>query len=269
MPGWSSSWAAGAGGSLGALARLFLTHWLPAPGGAGPSSSVPRGADGICPSRPAPLRPRGPCLLAQHQPTPPVAFLKSQNRLGRKFSALVQLGARQCRSLAGGPASTRQLRVELTGSPSPVLVLLALPRHEGSRAALQVLIPAIGALGHGPGCSLGRQQGPGEGGCHSPSPARGCSAPSPGPAAAAHASKGDTWTLYKNHKRFCTRTWGRGGERLPSPARGQHHTPLPPRDTIHIFNVLKTNQAQTHSTCRGVTGWHCTRGSGSRSGTSQ
>ena len=35
-----------------------------------------------------------------------------------------------------------------------------------------------------------------------------------------HASKGDTWTLYKNHKCFCTRTWGRGGESLPSPAPG-------------------------------------------------
>lgn len=68
-----------------------------------------------------------------------------------------------------------------------------------------------------------------------------------------HASKGDTWTLYKNHRRFCTRTWGRGDESLPSPARGQHRCPAPrPGDTIHIFNVLKTNQAQTHSTCHRV-----------------
>lgn len=33
---------------------------------------------------------------------------------------------------------------------------------------------------------------------------------------------------------------------------GAGRAPLPPRDTIHIFNVLKTNQAQTHSTCRRV-----------------
>lgn len=79
-----------ADGCLGVPARLFLTY----PGGAGPSSLVPHGADGICPPQPVPLRPRGPCLLAQHQPTPPVAFLMSQNRLGRKFGALVQPGAR-------------------------------------------------------------------------------------------------------------------------------------------------------------------------------
>lgn len=94
----------------------------------------------------------------------------------------------------------------------------------------------------------------------------------PSPAAAAHTSKGDTWTLYKNHKRFCTRTWGHGGESLPSPLRGEHRSPYPPRDTIHIFDVLKTNQAQTHSTCRGAAAPAPpgrTRGSGSHSGTSQ
>lgn len=87
-----------------------------------------------------------------------------------------------------------------------------------------------------------------------------------------HISKGDTWTLYKNHKRFCTHTWGHGGESLPSLVRGERRSPYPPRDTIHIFDVLKTNQAQTHSTCRGAAAPAPpgrTRGSGSHSGTSQ
>lgn len=47
-------------------------------------------------------RPQGLCLLARHQPTPPVAFLMSQNRLGRKLGALVRPGARQCWSRGGG-----------------------------------------------------------------------------------------------------------------------------------------------------------------------
>lgn len=94
-------WWLSRGASVAVLTYRFLTA-----GSAGLSSSLPSGTDGICPQRPVPLWPRGPCLLAWHQSAPPVAFLMSQNRLGRKLGALVQLGARQCWSLGGEPAST-------------------------------------------------------------------------------------------------------------------------------------------------------------------
>lgn len=109
----------------------------PAPGSAGPSSSVPRGADAIYAT--APVAP-GPCLLAQHQPTPAVAFLMSQNRLGRLAGVLVQHGARQHWSL-GEPV--------LTCSPawSSLLHILRCQRFPGTRAPkrrrMHVLVPAV------------------------------------------------------------------------------------------------------------------------------
>lgn len=72
------------------------------------------------------LRPQGLRLLARHQPTPPVAFLMSQNRLGRKLGALVRPGARQCWSRGGDPAPARQFGAELTASQARGLLSSAM-----------------------------------------------------------------------------------------------------------------------------------------------
>lgn len=169
-----------ADGCLGAPGWPFLMYRLLAPSGAGPSSSVPHGAGGICLPRPAPLRPWGPCLLAQHQPTLPGAFLMSQNRLGRKFGALVQLGARQCRSPGGG---LPQHASSVWSSPLTPAPCSRCRRFPGMRAHEQchtagpgpgrqlsqsrvLLAKRLGSAcscagwGQGPACSLGCQWGP-------------------------------------------------------------------------------------------------------------
>lgn len=63
----------------------------------------------------------GPCLLARHQPTPPVAFLMSQNRLGRKWGNTVLARVRQRGSQGSLPQHAGMLRSSL------------LPKHEADK----------------------------------------------------------------------------------------------------------------------------------------
>lgn len=83
------------------------------------------------------------------------------------------------------------------------------------------------------------------------------------PAAAAHTRTKETPELYVKTTDVSAHAHrgaqGRGARALPalhgvsSAACG----PPPPQDTIHIFNILKPNQARTHSTCRGAAAlWH-------------
>lgn len=127
-----------------------------------PSSSLPAvpALPAQCPAAlmvSASLRPQGLRLLARHQPTPPVAFLMSQNRLGRKLGALVRPGARQCWSRGGDPAPARRLGAELAASQARGLCCAPGP------------CPSTTSLCHSR-VPLGKRWGSGHGSGHGPRP---------------------------------------------------------------------------------------------------
>lgn len=67
-----------------------------------------------------------------------------------------------------------------------------------------------------------------------------------------HTSKGDTWTLYKNHRRFCTRTWGHGGAVAAQTSVGQALCPAPsPGHDSHFQRIKNEPSTDTQHIPRG------------------